>query len=341
MKNVAHFTRSRAFRRARDLSFAVVAVLAACDASKPLLPSVTTDVGEFVNRLTGLKFFINPAAPARRQADEWRASRPADAALMDRMAAQPVANWMGDWNADIRRDVANIVSNAASQGSTPVFVAYNIPYRDCGSYSAGGSATASSYRQWIRDFAAGLAGGIAVVVLEPDALPDADCLPAAGRDERYALLKDAVQVLKDASALVYLDAGHARWLGPDAIAARLEKAGISGADGFSLNVSNYVSTADNIAYGESVSARVGGKHFIIDTSRNGMGGNGSEWCNVPGQSLGREPTTDTGNKLVDAYLWVKVPGESDGTCNGGPSAGSWWPEYALALARSAQTLASR
>jgi endoglucanase len=125
------------------------------------------------------------------------------------------------------------------------------------------------------------------------------------------------------------------------MASRLRQVDIGTADGFSLNVSNYIANALSIAYGERLSRLLGGKHFIIDTSRNGMGGNGSEWCNVPGQSLGREPTTDTGNKLVDAYLWVKVPGESDGTCNGGPSAGSWWPEYALALARSAQTLASR
>ncbi|MET0953525.1 MAG: hypothetical protein ABWX57_09565 [Aeromicrobium sp.] len=29
--------------------------------------------------------------------------------------------------------------------------------------------------------------------------------------------------------------------------------------------------------------------------------------------------------------WVKHPGESDGTCNGGPAAGLWWRAGALAL----------
>jgi endoglucanase len=38
---------------------------------------------------------------------------------------------------------------------------------------------------------------------------------------------------------------------------------------------------------------------------------------------------------VDGLLWIKAPGESDGSCNGGPSAGTWWPEYALGLAERA------
>jgi endoglucanase len=126
------------------------------------------------------------------------------------------------------------------------------------------------------------------------------------------------------------------------MAARLKRAAIDRADGFSLNVSNFISTAANTAYGEAVSARLSGKHFIIDTSRNGMGGTADgQWCNPPGQALGHPPTTRTGHRLVDAYLWIKVPGESDGPCNGGPPAGQWWAEYALGLAQRQPILASR
>ena len=39
--------------------------------------------------------------------------------------------------------------------------------------------------------------------------------------------------------------------------------------------------------------------------------------------------------LVDAFLWIKTPGESDGTCSGGPAAGKWWGEYALGSCRGA------
>ena len=78
---------------------------------------------------------------------------------------------------------------------------------------------------------------------------------------------------------------------------------------------------------------------MIDTGRNGNGTpgkrvSGSNWCNPPGRALGHDPTTDTGQRRVDAYLWVKAPGESDGTCRGGPPAGQWWPQYALRLVRN-------
>ena len=73
---------------------------------------------------------------------------------------------------------------------------------------------------------------------------------------------------------------------------------------------------------------------MIDTSRNGRGPAGT-WCNPKRRGLGARPTTETSNPRVDALLWIKVPGESDGTCNGGPPAGHWWPGYALGLARRA------
>lgn len=82
---------------------------------------------------------------------------------------------------------------------------------------------------------------------------------------------------------------------------------------------------------------LGRKYSIVDTSRNGLGRwSGSEyWCNPPGRALGLRPTAHTASRLADAYLWIKLPGESDGTCKGGPSAGTWWPEYALGLAERA------
>ena len=47
------------------------------------------------------------------------------------------------------------------------------------------------------------------------------------------------------------------------------------------------------------------------------------------------PPSPLADPLVDAYCWIKRPGESDGTCNGGPAAGGWWPDRALELARLA------
>jgi endoglucanase len=136
-------------------------------------------------------------------------------------------------------------------------------------------------------------------------------------------------------------------------------------------------------------------HFVIDTSRSGQGPNNmsayqsapynqpqsvidtlraGNWCNAPGSGLGPQPTANPdvsvmGVDLVDAFLWVKVPGQSDGQCDaaGGvrawdysiysapgwptdathqalfdplwglydPAAGQWFPQMALQLAVNA------
>ncbi len=285
--------------------------------------------------LERMRLYVNPSSPAARQADAWGKSRPNDAAFMRYIASQSSAAWFGDWNSDVRRDVANIVTQAKSQGALPVLVAYNIPNRDCGSYSAGGASDAARYGKWINSFADGLAGRAAIVILEPDAVAGSDCLAPAARDARLSMIRDATKALKDAGAFVYLDAGNARWQKADVMADRLRKAGIEIADGFSLNVSNFFSTSDNLAFGDDLSRRVGGKHYVIDTSRNGTASTNGQWCNPAGQSLGQAPTTHTGRDLVDAFLWIKQPGESDGTCNGGPKAGQWWADYALGLAQRA------
>lgn len=291
-------------------------------------------VAQNSNPFGNSKLYVDPNSKAKQTAEQLRRTRPADAAALERIASQPTVKWMGDWNPNIRRDVQAAVQAISRAGALPVFVAYNIPNRDCGSYSAGGQASASGYKRWIREFAEGLSGRKAVVILEPDALAGADCLQPAQRTERYALMRDAVQVLKAKNAVVYLDAGHAKWQRPEVIASRLAEAAIDMADGFALNISNYIPNPANIAYGEQVSRRVGGKHFIIDTSRNGIGTPNGEWCNAQGQALGRAPTTQTGHRLVDAFLWVKLPGESDGECGrGNPRAGQWWTEYAIGLAK--------
>jgi endoglucanase len=165
------------------------------------------------------------------------------------------------------------------------------------------------------------------------------------------------------------------------MASRLLKGGIAKADGFILNTSNYRPNAELIEYGTRLSkclwlrtrtgattcsaealARVPADprrltHFVLDTSRNGQGNwtapagvypDPQEWCNPPGRGLGLRPSTRTSHPLIDAYLWVKRPGESDGSCTRGtagpedplygfvlPAAGVWWPEYALGLAQRA------
>ncbi len=285
----------------------------------------------------GAKLYVDPYSNAKRQADEWRSSRPADAASLDKIAAQADADWFGDWSGDVQKAVNDRVTTISNAGALPVLVAYNIPMRDCSGYSGGGATSSEAYKAWIRSFADGIGSRKAAVILEPDAVAYTSCLSEADKQTRLALIKEGVGVLKaKGNTAVYIDAGHSNWVGAAQMAGRLTEAGISGADGFSLNVSNLQTTANNTAYGKDLSSPLGGKHFVIDTSRNGLGPSpDDQWCNPPGRALGEKPTAATADPLVDAYLWVKPPGESDGTCNGGPPAGTWWPEYALGLAQRA------
>jgi endoglucanase len=55
-------------------------------------------------------------------------------------------------------------------------------------------------------------------------------------------------------------------------------------------------------------------------------------CNPPGRGLGPATTTSTGFPDVDAFMWTHIPGNSTGTCNGGPSSGMFFPSYAEGLA---------
>jgi endoglucanase len=285
------------------------------------------------NPISSATFWVNPSSSAKLQADAWRLTRPTDAAQMDKIAGNSQAQWMDGRTVDVFTDVNNAVTTAAAVGATPVLVAYNIPQRDCGGLSAGG-ATITGYKGWIAAFANGLAGRKAVVILEPDALTQMDCLSAADQSTRVDLIQYALAVLKtQPNVAVYLDGGHSAWKSASDQANRLRRANVAGADGFVLNVSNFQLTSSSVAYGKAVSDLIGGKHFVVDTGRNGLGPTAdNQWCNPAGRALGNPNTSATGDSRADAYLWIKPPGESDGSCNGAPAAGIWWGDYALGLA---------
>ena len=254
----------------------------------------------------------------------------ADAALLRELAQVPTTLWLGGWSGDVAQTVRSTVRAAQAAGSVPVFVAYNIPGRDCGQYSAGGAGSVEAYDRWIAQVAAGIGTARAVVVVEPDALAQL-CGDVA---QRYGMLNRAVRALEaNPGTLTYLDAGNSTWVPAAEMANRLRSAGVARADGFALNVSNFETTASNVAYGKAVSAALGGARFVVDTSRNGRGP-GDHWCNPGGRAIGERPTGTTGQPGVDAYLWIKRPGESDGTCNGGPAAGTFWADYAIGLMRN-------
>ncbi|KAK3994418.1 family 6 putative glycoside hydrolase [Cladorrhinum sp. PSN332] len=209
------------------------------------------------------------------------------------------------------------------------------------------------------------------VVLEPDAIGNmvtgttAFCRNARGPQQDG--IAYAIQQLQASNIHLYLDVANGGWLGwqdnlaPTAaeVSTILQKAGTSARiRGYSSNVSNYnpFSTANPPPYtsgspsadesryatslGNALRARGLPTKFIIDQGRVALDGarkEWGEWCNVSPAGFGQPFTTSTNNAEVDAVLWVKPGGESDGTCGmaGAPAAGAWFDEYAQMLVRNA------
>jgi endoglucanase len=290
----------------------------------------------------GSGLYVDPsgaAAVAVRALDQ--AGRRREATIIRRIADQPTAVWFTDDNPGYVERARRLAAAASAVRRMPILTLYFIPHRDCAGHSAGGATDAAAYRRWVTALAGALRGHRAIVVLEPDAVPQLvrGCLTPQRTAERYGLLRHAVAALRTAPEVrIYLDAGNPTWVPAARIAPALRSAGVGAASGFALNVANFETTADNVAYGNGLARLLRGKHFVVDTSRNGNGpaqrGAGDRhWCNPPGRRLGVPPTLRTGHALVDAYLWVKRPGESDGACvPGHPPAGHWFPAYALSLA---------
>lgn len=308
-------------RRVAGLVGLVLALLCAA-------PAGAATVGG--NPFRGMAPFRTDDTNPQRAEDQLRAQgRGADADLIDRISSQPVAWWLTS-DSDT---TSEYLAAARRARRVAVLVVYRRPWRDCSGYSAGGFATETQYDGWISSLARQLRGGRTAVILEPDALPGLSCLSAEQQAATNRMLKRAVHVLgKRPGVRVYLDAGHSRWEPASVMIRRLKAAGVSRARGVSLNVSNFNRTADEERFAGQLRRGIKKLHAVIDTSRNGQGpAAGNEWCNPAGRGLGRPPRARRSG-LIDAELWVKVPGESDGSCNGAPASGGFWLDYALGLA---------
>jgi len=227
-------------------------------------------------------FFVpdpNPGA-VTQFFDLLKASRADDAFRIAALEGTPRAVWFTDGSpADVEHAVRETMRAAARTHRVPVLVAYNVPFRDCAQFSAGGAADTTAYAAWIDGFARGIGDRKAVVILEPDSLgiipynttlfgaaewckptvtdDQGNTVPAPGASpaERYAQLNYAVDSLeaKAPHASVYLDGTHSAWLGVGEAAFRLFTAGVQRAQGFFLNVSNYQPTDQLAQFGVWVS----------------------------------------------------------------------------------------
>lgn len=250
------------------------------------------------------------------------------------LSEQPTAYWLVPERAPIGAVgplVTALAQQASDQGATSTIVVYGLPGRDCGNFSAGGLSE-DQYSIWTAEIGASVrASGIdTIIVLEPDSIALAqECGNLA---ERAPQLQGAVANLSAENADIYIDGGHSTWHSPEVMAGFIREIGvIDQVRGFSTNVSNYNTDAAEVSYAHALSKLLGGAHAVIDSSRNGAGSTG-DWCNPPNRRVGATAGS-VHDDVVDTNLWIKVPGESDGTCNGGPIAGAWWPQNAVELTR--------
>ncbi|KAG6833652.1 Beta-glucosidase cel3A [Tephrocybe sp. NHM501043] len=237
-------------------------------------------------------------------------------------------------------------------------VVYDLPDRDCAASASNGEFSIADdglnkYKGYIDQLVAQIKkypDVRVVAVVEPDSLANLvtnlNVSKCSNAQTAYkAGVTYAMQQLNNVGVYMYLDAGHAGWLGWSANlspAASLfgqlykDAGSPSFVRGLATNVANYnalsASSPDPVTSGNSnydeihyinalaplLTSSGFPAHFIVDQGRSGVQNIRSawgDWCNVIGAGFGTRPTLSTGSSLIDAIVWVKPGGECDGTSN--------------------------
>ena len=178
-------------------------------------------------------------------------------------AAEPGNEGSAQADAGIAKQVRLTLAAARLENAVPIFVAYNIPGRDCSQYSAGGAPTDADYDAWINAIGGALGNAKAVVLEEPDSLADlpgycgaayAADFPGITNTTRVGDVAYAVSTLEaDPNISLYLDGGNSAWQNVGGMAETLTAADVQQSQGFFLNVSNYQYNANSDYYGTWVS----------------------------------------------------------------------------------------
>ncbi len=280
----------------------------------------------------GWDFYLEIGGDAKKEYDGFiEDGNTEDAKLIASIAFTPIAHWFGEWfdTGVIESRVDALLSGADEQGKPAVIVLYAIVGRDCDAYSSGGMETEVDYLAWITNVAKSFNGRSPWVILEPDGLA---MLGECEMGDRVGMMRKASEILTTAGGRVYVDLANSGWKSVEERIALIDSIGTEFIHGFASNVANTETLENEIADGEAI-AKATGTRYVVDTGRNGNGSNG-EWCNPEGRALGELPRM-VNRGALDAYLWIKGPGWSDGECNDGPVAGEWFANYALELARNA------
>lgn len=306
------------------------------------------------NPLAGIQLYSDPDRAIVQLASQLQNEGDTEnAKLVTDISSQPSTIWLTGPSADdptAQRDMDTVARTSAAASSlnvVPVYELYAIPRRDaCAGFSSGGFTSNDQYLDWVRQVVGNLKGR-AIFSIEADAIAHTinGCFSKDQASQRYTLLRSTTAILRGNPLVVasYLDAGHPEWFNdPSVLVEPLRRSGIANTNGVAVNVSYFESNQRIIPWAQQLTRQLGpNMGAIIDTSRNGNGAQPSSvsgearWCNPPGRAVGQFPSTQTGQDRIDAYVWIKKIGESDGACFGHPAAGTFEPDAVLELIKNA------
>ena len=281
--------------------------------------------------------------------------------LIRKTAEVPQAKWFAGIQEKPTRQVANYLAGVdnpewggsgcatrldrgerdAYVGDYPIVAIRRLVNGNCAGMRRQG---ARQYSAWIDAFIRATKRGNTnremTVILEPDAIglmaASRSCLTRSQVPGRLRLLADAARRLGGTPGMnVYIDAGSSSWLKRSTVIRYLRKGGVKYVRGFALGSTHFNTTRREIAFGNRVARALGGKHYVINTAENANGalprsrwgkyGSRATTCNPPNAGLGTQPTTRTGSRYADAFLWISRPGLSSngkkGNYNCGPERG--------------------
>lgn len=229
---------------------------------------------------------------------------------------------------------------AGCQGKTKIpLVIYGVPNKDCvhGYTNKGTNKNAGDYEKFIGELSNRFSSQHMVYVVEPDALglmAGGGC----GSQHMNSLLIAVKKLSENPNAELFMDVGY--WTlfdntSKDAVVKAFKQLAVRGVG---QEAQGYQKTDKMLELCESFARSVGDQNLkcVIDTSRNNKGPTPkNEWCNANVGSIDVPPTMNTGSPRAAYFLWIKPPGESDGTCDKqsrdeslvGPAAGEFFKEH--------------
>ena len=202
-----------------------------------------------------------------------------------------------------------------------------------------------TFKRQINEMAAAIDKRPALILAEIDALGSSSCIARHGGLSAWeAALRYEVDTFEALPhTAVYVEGGYSDSNSVGYTAKALNAIGVNKIQGFFTNDTHNQWTINEIRWATKIAKRTHGAHFIVNTSSNGQGPKLNphpttqgveDLCNPPGRGLGPKFNTDTGFPYADAFMWTHPPGNASG-CGGGPSAGVFWPAYAIGLAQRA------